>query len=206
MRMKRCAGISALSVHGSSDNTDSEGEKNMSLVVKHAVYGALPSGASTNAKAFDVTAILQRLINNNGSVVCNNANFGDPSPGNEKHFGAVVTRNGQDFFFACDENQTIDFNHDGGTSRPPSSLTVKFAVFGALPGGSPSNAQAFDVSGILQSILNEGNPSVACNDQNFGDPSPNNKKHFAAIVTRNGRDFHFACQEGQVIDFAVSGG
>ncbi|HTC74471.1 MAG TPA: hypothetical protein VK684_02765 [Edaphobacter sp.] len=74
----------------------------MALVVKHAIYGALASGESFNADAFDVTASLQSL------------------------FGAVVTRNGQDFCFACDENQTIDFNHGGGVSKPPSLFTVKW--------------------------------------------------------------------------------
>jgi hypothetical protein len=44
------------------------------------------------------------------------------------------------------------------------------------------------------------------NAQNLGDPSPGNKKHFGAIVSRGGRDFLFACQEGQQIDFAEGGG
>ncbi len=81
------------------------------LVVKFAVYGALPGGASTNAEAFDVTQKLQTLINASGGIVaCNNNNFGDPAFGNDKHFGALVTRNGTDFYFACDEGQKIDFN------------------------------------------------------------------------------------------------
>jgi hypothetical protein len=180
----------------------------MALTVKHAIYGALSGGVSANADAFDVTASMQNLINQNSGVVAiNNAHFGDPAPGNEKHFGAVVTRNGQDFFFACDENQTIDFNHGGGVSKPPSLFTVKFAVFGALPGGNPSTAQAADVTAVVQAILNRsGGAAIVANTQNLGDPSPGNKKHFAAIVTRGGRDFHFACQEGQIIDVAEGGG
>ena len=180
----------------------------MALVVKHAIYEALAGGGDYNADAFDVTASLQNLINvGSGVVGISNGNFGDPAPGNEKHFGAVVTRNGQDFFFACDENQTIDFNHGGGVSRPPSVFTVKFAVFGALPSGNSSNAQAADVTAVVQAILNRsGGAAIVCNTQNLGDPSPGNKKHFAAIVARGGRDFHFACQEGQTIDFAEGGG
>jgi hypothetical protein len=108
---------------------------------------------------------------------------------------------------ACDENQTIDFNHGGGVAKPPSLFTVKFAVYGALPGGDPSNAQAADVTAVVQTLLNRsGGAAVECNQQNFGDPSPGNKKHFAAIVTRGGRDFHFACQERQTIDVAEGGG
>jgi hypothetical protein len=108
---------------------------------------------------------------------------------------------------ACDENQTIDFNHGGGVAKPPSLFTVKFAVYGALPGGDPSNAQAADVTAVVQTLLNRsGGAAVECNQQNFGDPSPGNKKHFAAIVTRGGRDFHFACHERQTIDVAEGGG
>jgi hypothetical protein len=70
----------------------------MSLVVKFAIYGALPGGASNNAEAFDVTQKLQALINANGGIVaCNNNHFGDPAFDNDKHFGALVTRNGSDF-------------------------------------------------------------------------------------------------------------
>ena len=86
------------------------------------------------------------------------------------------------------------------------SLVVKHAVYGALPNGNPSSAQAFDVSGILQSILNEGNPSVACNDQNFGDRLQITRSILRRSRRENGHDYHFACQEGQVIDFALSGG
>jgi hypothetical protein len=180
----------------------------MALVVKHAIYGALAGGASVNADAFDVTASLQNLINQNSGVVAiSNGHFGDPAPGNEKHFGAVVTRNGQDVFFACDENQTIDFNHGGGSARPASFFTVRFAVYGALAGGNSSNAQAADVTAVLQTYFNRtGSAAFDVNAQNLGDPSPGNKKHFGAIVSRGGRDFLFACQEGQQIDFAEGGG
>jgi hypothetical protein len=180
----------------------------MALAVKHAIYGALAGGESYNADAFDVTASLQNLINEKSGVVpINNGSFGDPAPGNGKHFGALVTRDGTDFFFACDENQTIDFNHGGGVTHPPSVFTVKFAVYGALPGGNPSGAKATDVTAAVQTILNwSGAAAIDVNEQNFGDPSPGNKKHFAAVVSRGGRDFHFACQEGQAVDFAEGGG
>jgi hypothetical protein len=142
--------------------------------------------------------------------LCNNNSFGDPSSGNGKHFGALVTRDGSELFFACNEGQEIDFNHGGGSARgespiPTQDLVVKFAVYGALPGGNLSAAQAADVGKILQDRLNLGNSFIACNNDIFGDPSPGNKKHFAAIVTRGGRDLHFACQEGQVINFRRGG-
>jgi hypothetical protein len=180
----------------------------MALVVKHAIYGALVGGEDYKGKAFDVTASLQNLINGKSGVVpINNSSFGDPAPGNGKHFGAVVTRDGTDCLFACQENQTIDFNHGGGIARKQSFLTVKFAVFGALNGGNSSDGDGADVTALVQSILNAtGAAAIDVNAETLGDPSPNNLKHFAAIVSRGGKDFYFACQEGQGVDFAEGGG
>ena len=192
----------------------------LGLTVKFAVYGALPGGDGNHAQAIDVTQKLQNLINNNGGIVtCNNSNFTDPSPGNLKHFGAKIIRSGRETVFACEENQTIDFNHAGdfnccASSNPGSSkslLTVKFAVYGALPGGNRSAAQATDVSALLQANLDQKSPIVVCGNDAFAvDASPGNRKHFAAVVNRFGldgtrRDFAFACAEGQTINFQNGG-
>lgn len=176
-------------------------------VVKFAVYGALPGGSANNALAFDVTRSLQTSINNNNGIVAiNNSSFaGDPAPNNTKHFGAIITRGSQDFYFACQEGQQIDFVNDGGVALS-TRLQVIFAVYGALPGGNQHDAQAFDVTAVLQSLLAQNNGTVAINNNSFGgDPAPNNTKHFAAVVKRGGTDFYFACQEGQSIDFNFGG-
>jgi hypothetical protein len=185
----------------------------MALVVKHAVYGALPGGnefflpVEFPDQAFDVTRQLKGFIDAEGGVVaCDNNHFGDPSPGNRKHFGAVVERDGVDLFFACEEGQTIDFNHGGGATTR-SALEVKFAVYGALPGNDPSEAQAFDVTAVVQAMVDQsGGGRVPCNNASFGDPSVGNTKHFAAIVNRGGADLAFACREGQIINFGSGGG
>lgn len=85
------------------------------ITVQYAVYGALAGGNENNAQATDVTSALQNAINSmDGVVKINNANMdGDPSPGNGKHFGAAITRDGGKFYYACAENQTIDFHHGG---------------------------------------------------------------------------------------------
>jgi hypothetical protein len=114
-------------------------------------------------------------------------------------------------FFACEENQTIDFNHGGvpvGFAEgpdPKGDLIVKFAVYGALPGGDRSNAKTIVAKGFLQGLLNK-NPIVVCNNETFqNDPASGNLKHFAAMVHRGGRDFAFACAEGQTINFENGG-
>jgi hypothetical protein len=176
-------------------------EKTMSLVAKFAVYGAV-------AKANNVTGQLQSLMDGNAGVVtCNNASFGpDPAQGDLKHFGALVNRDGTDLFFACHEGEKIDFNLGGAPAQlsQPSNLVVRFAVYGALPGGDPFTAKAFDVTARLQELLN-ASPVVECNNANFHDPSENDLKQFAAVVARDGVDFHFACAENQKIDFSSGG-
>jgi hypothetical protein len=94
------------------------GDLAMSLKVLSAVYGALPDGNQANAQGFIVTKALQRLIDNTGGIVAiNNTSFSDPSVGFLKHFGAVVDRDGVQHCFACQENQTINFNTAGGTTH-----------------------------------------------------------------------------------------
>lgn len=91
------------------------------LTVKFAVYGALANGNENESQAVDVSDALQTAIDastNNGIVEINNTNMGgDPSVGNQKHFAAIVSLDGSDRYFACEENQTIDFFH----TIPPSN-------------------------------------------------------------------------------------
>jgi hypothetical protein len=185
----------------------------MPFTVDFAVYGALPDYDSTNAQAYDVTARVSENLNSLSGVsilpIGNPIFFGlDPAPGNTKHFGALVNKR----YFACQEGQTINFNFGGGSSSGSSGpatgeLAVKFAVYGALPDSDSTNAQAYDVTALLQAFLNihqDGN--VVCGNGLFGDPSPGSRKHFAAVITRPEGDRFFACEEGQTIDFSKGGG
>jgi len=82
------------------------------------------------------------------------------------------------------------------------AIEARFAVWGALANGNPDSAEAADVTGKLQQFFNEGVTLVTINDDNFGDPAVGFQKHFAATVNNNGRVSHYACQEGQTINFA----
>ncbi|HEY3937740.1 MAG TPA: hypothetical protein VGL97_09930 [Bryobacteraceae bacterium] len=174
--------------------------------VSYAVYGGLHDGNQKIVYAFDVASVLSSVLNAPGAtgiVQCGNKIFGDPLLDYQKHFGALVNNR----YFACEEGQTIDFYHGGGApasgqAGTSSNLVVKFAVYGALDEGDESFAQAFDVTARLQAIVNAIGGVVACDNASFGDPSVENKKHFAAVVNRGGTDFYFACEEGQAIDFA----
>lgn len=89
------------------------------ITVNFAVYGALAGGNENLSQAKNVTSIIQNLINaQEGIVAINNDTMGsDPSPGNTKHFGAELIRDGGTYNFACQEGQTIDFLHGGSPAE-----------------------------------------------------------------------------------------
>ena len=98
-------------------------------------------------EAETVVAQLQQAIDTSatGAVPISTASLGkDPAPGVLKHFAAIVEVNGMNYYFACEENQTINFNVPGS-----SGLKVKQAVFGGLKGGSQAAPEAGDVIGRL---------------------------------------------------------
>jgi hypothetical protein len=81
------------------------------------------------------------------------------------------------------------------------AIEALFAVYGALANGSPNEALAADVREKLQQLFNEGVTMVTIKDDNLGDPAVGFLKHFAATVNNNGRISHYACGEGQTINF-----
>ncbi len=170
-----------------------------SIVVQFAAYGALGSGNENKLNANNVTNTLQNLLNTGSpSVTINNATMGgDPSPGDTKNFGALVAVNGTPYAFGCMEGQTINF------AAQNSSFTVSFAVYGALGGGNENKLNATNVTSALQTLLNTG-PTVTINNTTMGgDPSPGDTKNFGALVTVNGVQRAFSCQEGQTVDFST---
>ena len=81
------------------------------------------------------------------------------------------------------------------------AIKALFATWGALANGNPNNALAADVAGRLQQMFDGGLTTITINDDNFGDPAVGFTKHFGATVNRDGRVSHYACQEGQTINF-----
>jgi hypothetical protein len=84
------------------------------------------------------------------------------------------------------------------------SLSVVFAVYGALRDGNQDNTEAAVVTGALREQLsNNPNGVVTINNANMGgDPAQGVEKHFGAIVEVDGVPRPFACLEGQTIDFS----
>lgn len=88
------------------------------IQVKDAVYGAFIKGASNECQSMDASIALQKAIDaNEGIVRIDTQHLGfDPSPGNWKHLVAVVNRKDGNFYYACKEGQTVDFNRGGKRS------------------------------------------------------------------------------------------
>jgi len=59
---------------------------------------------------------------------------------------------------------------------------------------------------VIDVLPDRSAAAVAITDAIFGDPAPGTKKHFAAVVTPQGPQVHYACAEGQTVDFGIGGG
>lgn len=87
----------------------------MATVIKitTARYGApYPSGVQNagTVSSFNVTAIVQKLVDVNPMVTINNTTMGgDPIAGPGKGFFASGTLNGAKHNWVCTENETINF-------------------------------------------------------------------------------------------------
>ena len=172
-----------------------------SCQVVTASWGAID--VSTNpetVKVFDITASLNSMLQVQSSIAFTVHNFGDPFPTKTKSFaGLVIINGGPPVPFACQEGATINFM----SISTGATYEVQSAVFG----GTDSNGlcKAYDVSSILQSILNDpliqSNTGVQINSNTFGDPYLHCPKAFSAVVTINGIKKEYACTEGVQIFF-----
>ena len=164
---------------------------------KYTVVFAVWGEGETN-NVIDVSQRLSALLNTSPIVPINITTFGDPAQGVTKEFAAIVGKDGIARQYACVEGQTIDFSLPVGN---PTTITVQNAVFGALAGGNPTNAQAFDVTQRLQQLINANPKNVPITIASFGDPSVGNGKHFGATVKRADGIKSFVCPEGTTVDF-----
>ncbi|MEQ8906323.1 hypothetical protein [Ekhidna sp.] len=87
-----------------------------------------------------------------------------------------------------------------------SEIKVDFSVYGALKDGNETNGRAMDVKTILQNLINQNKGVVTITSSYLGgDPCMGYTKQFGAQVQRPGGTYHFACMEGQTIDFTNGG-
>lgn len=87
-----------------------------------------------------------------------------------------------------------------------SGIKVDFAVYGALKDGNENNGRAMNVKAILQDLINQNNGIVKISSSYMGgDPCMGYTKQFGAQIRRKGGVFHYACMEGQTIDFENGG-
>jgi len=90
-------------------------QQSFPLQVVFAVYGAIAHGNENMSQAIDVSAVLQKALEQSvppGIVNINNTTMGtDPSEDSSKHFAAIVALENVNQYYACAEDQTVDFFH-----------------------------------------------------------------------------------------------
>ncbi len=82
------------------------------ILVKFACYGALISENSNQCHSANVQKVLQAILDKGTTTIeINSQNMGgDPSPGNRKHFGALISQAGEERFYNCGEGESLDFS------------------------------------------------------------------------------------------------
>ena len=115
------------------------------VVIRKAVYGALPNGPSA-----DVTRKVARLVRAGGlSVEASNANFGDPAKGTPKKLRVDYTLNGTAASKTVNEGETITFTV---SVTPPAMVE---ALCAALP-KAPTQAKL----ALLRLLRSAGGPGA----------------------------------------------
>jgi hypothetical protein len=145
-------------------------EKTANITVIQAVYGATQGQK-------DVTAKVQDLVNRGTTTfVANNATFGDPAQGHDKHFAMNYTISSTRFAFACKENETVRLK----TTVPQGRFQVIGASYGAINPSSPTSG-ARDVTAVLQEVLDSSSATeikFKPTNKFLGDPYDGPRKNF----------------------------
>ena len=106
-----------------------------SLVIKKAVYGALPDGPSK-----EVTAQVAEIVKSGQPVIeVSNATFGDAAPGKVKKFQVDYAVNGVRRSAAANENASLRLNLDAGAEASPAVIEPLLAAY-AQTQGAPKRA------------------------------------------------------------------
>ena len=106
-----------------------------SLVIKKAVYGALPDGPSK-----EVTAQVAEIVKSGQSIIdISNSTFGDAAPGKVKRFQVDYAVNGVKRSATADENASLRLNLDSGLEASPAVSEPLLAAY-AQTQGAPKRA------------------------------------------------------------------
>ena len=84
-------------------------------------------------------------------------------------------------------------------------IKVDFAVYGSLKGRNEINGMAMDVRLVLQKLIDENKGVVTIDNKCMGGNPLGKTNILGAQVQRQDGTYHFACQEGQTINFKQGG-
>lgn len=163
------------------------------LVIKKAVYGELPDGASA-----DVTKkVAERAGKMDLEIEANNENFGDPSVGANKKLRVDYLANGVLRSRTVPEGETLRIHVKSGPAR----LVVKKAVYGDF-----SNNAVTDVTEKVAQAAEDDLLTVAASNDNFGDPAFGIAKKLRVDYTWDGKERTRTVEEYDTLSIAGDDG
>ena len=168
------------------------------LVVVKAVYG---DPSDTNATA-DVTGQVAGMVTNDAlTVAASNDNFGDPASGVCKELTVDFTINGVPGSKSVYERGTLKISpaDKPNPSQNSGKLVIRKAVYGDADGDS------IDVTAIVAGMVRNDSITFTVNDDDLGDPAPDESKKLQVDYTLNGKDGSQTVDEGKTLKISAEG-
>lgn len=164
------------------------------LVIVKAVYGDL----STPDASSEVTAQVAGMITNDTLTVdASNDNFGDPASGVCKQLKVDFKFDGVPATKSVYERGTLRISSKDKpdpTQTAAPKLVIRKAVYGNLPDGD-----SIDVTTIIAGMIRSNSLTFKVNNDDLGDPAPDDKKELHIDYTFNGKDDSQTVADGKTL-------
>lgn len=188
--------LACITAHAADTDTNSAPATNSSsrLVIVKAVYGDL----STPDSSSDVTAQVAPMVTNDTLTVdASNDNFGDPASGVCKQLKVEFTFDGVPGTKSVYERGKLKISikdKPDPAQAAASKLVIHKAVYGVLPDGD-----SIDVTAIIAGMVRTNSLAFTVNNDDLGDPAPDENKQLRVDYTFNGKDGSQTVAEGKTL-------
>lgn len=168
------------------------------LVVVKAVYGDLTNPNSTS----DVTEQVAGMVTNDMlTVAASNDNFGDPASGICKQLRVDFKIDGVAGAKSVFERGTLKISlaDKPNPAQNSGKLVIRKAVYDDADGDS------IDVTTIVAGMVRNDSIMFTVNDDDLGDPAPDQSKKLHVDYTLNGKDGSQTVEEGKTLKLSAEG-
>jgi hypothetical protein len=168
------------------------------LIVVKAVYGDLTDPNSTA----DVTGQVADLVTNDTlTVAASNDNFGDPASGICKELRVDFKIDGVPGSKCVYERGTLKISlaDKPNPAQNSGKLVIRKAVYDDTDGDS------IDVTTIVAGLVRNDSITFKVNDDDLGDPAPDQSKKLQVDYTLNGKDGSESVDEGKTLKLSAEG-